>query len=57
MEFLITVIVAVILLGDVVSSCPSVCSCFGTSDELYVDCFKRGLNGIPTALPSNTYSL
>jgi len=57
MEFLITVIVAVILLGDVVSSFPSVCSCFDTSDGLYVDCFKRGLDSIPTDLPSNTFSL
>jgi len=57
MEFLITVIVAVILLGDVVSSCHSVCSCTDHPNGLYVDCKSRGLDSIPTDLPNNTYSL
>ena len=54
MEFLITTIVAVTLLVGVVSSCPSVCSC---TDKGYVDCSGRGLDSIPTDVPTNTYSL
>jgi len=55
MGFLLTTIVAVILLVGVVSSCPSVCVCIGSS--VVVQCAGRGLNSIPTNLPSNTYSL
>ena len=57
MEFLITPIVAVILLVGVVSSCPSVCSCTDNANRLEVDCAGRGLDSIPTDLPSNTYYL
>ena len=55
MEFLITTMVAVILLVGVVSSCPSVCSCTDNANGLDVDCTRRGLDSIPTDLPSNTY--
>lgn len=57
MEFLITTIVAVILLVGVVSSCPSVCSCTDNANRLEVDCAGRGLDSIPTDLPNNTYKL
>jgi len=57
MEFLITAIVAVILLVGVVSSCPSVCSCADTPDGHEVYCNNRGLDSIPTDLPNNTYLL
>ena len=61
MEFLITTIVAVILLVGVVSSCPSVCSCSAVTWELgvgvFVDCDKRGLDSIPKEFPSDTYAL
>jgi len=54
MQFLITAIVAVILLVGVASSCPSVCSCSGDSYLVYVNCSSRGLDSIPTDLPNNT---
>lgn len=57
MEFLITIIVAVILLVGVVTSCPSVCSCSENTNGLDVDCYNRGLDSIPTDLPNNTYTL
>jgi hypothetical protein len=57
MQFLITATFAVILLVGVASSCPSVCSCTDTSDGATVECSSRGLNGIPTDLPNNTYAL
>jgi len=57
MEFLITVLIAVILLVGVVSSCPSVCSCTDNSVGVDVTCHNRGLNSIPTDLPHNTSSL
>jgi hypothetical protein len=57
MEFLITTIVAVILLVGVVSSCPSVCNCTGNANQLEVNCHDRGLDSIPTDLPNNTYVL
>ena len=57
MQFLITAIVAVILLVGVASSCPSVCNCNDTSVGVHVNCSSRGLDSIPTDLPSNTYDL
>jgi hypothetical protein len=57
MQFLITAIVAVILLVGVASSCPSVCSCTGGSYVVDVNCSRRGLDSIPTDLPRNTYNL
>jgi hypothetical protein len=57
MQFLITAIVVVVLRVGVVLSCPSVCSCSDTSDEVNVDCSDRGLDSIPTDLPDNTYEL
>ena len=57
MQFLITATFAVMLLVDVASSCPSVCSCTDTSDGVTVDCSGRGLYDIPTNLPNNTYAL
>ena len=57
MQCLITAIIAVILLVGVVSSCPGVCSCTDTSDGVNVDCFRRGLDIIPTDLSNNTYKL
>ena len=54
MEFLITAIVAVILLVGVVSSCPSVCRCTDNSDGVDVNCVNKGLDSIPTDLPNNT---
>jgi len=57
MEFLITTVVAVILLVGVVSSCRSVCSCSYKANEVYVDCYNKGLDSIPTDVPSNTYTL
>ena len=57
MQFLITATFAVILLVGVASSCPSVCSCTDTSGGVTVDCSSRGLDGIPTDLPNNTYNL
>jgi hypothetical protein len=57
MEFLITAIVAVILLVGVVSSCPSGCSCTDASVGVDVDCNNKGLDSIPTDLPNNTYIL
>ena len=56
MEFLIT-IVAVILLVGAVSSCPSVCSCTDNANGLRVDCSGIGLDSIPTDLPNHTYYL
>jgi len=43
MEFLITTIVAVILLVGVVSACPSLCVCSGS----VVDCKNKRLDSIP----------
>jgi hypothetical protein len=57
MEFLITTIVAVILLVGVVSSCPSVCNCTDNANRLVVNCDDRGLDSIPPDLPNNTYVL
>jgi hypothetical protein len=57
MEFLITTIVAVILLVGVVSSCPGVCSCTDNANGLKVDCIGRELDSIPTDLSNNTYYL
>ena len=57
MEFLITAIVAVILLVGVGSSCPGVCRCVDTPDGQQVYCNAKGLDSIPTDLPNNTYSL
>ena len=57
MQFLITAIVAVILLVDVASSCPSVCGCTDTLDGVNVDCSSSGMDSIPTDLPNNTYDL
>ena len=57
MEFLITAIVAVILLVGVVSSCPSVCRCTDNSDGVDVNCVRKGLDSIPTDLPNNTSML
>ena len=57
MQFLITAIVAVILLIGVASSCPSVCSCTDTSDGAVLYCNSRGLYSIPPDLPNNTYDL
>ena len=55
MEFLITTIVAVILLVGVVSPCPSVCSCSVTSDGVNVVCSNRGLDSIPIDFTSDTF--
>jgi hypothetical protein len=57
MQFLITAIVAVILLVGVAASCPSVCSCISGSNGVHVNCSSRGLDSIPTDLPNNTYVL
>jgi len=57
MQFLITAIVAVILLVGVASSCPSVCGCTNTSAGVHVDCSSGGLDSIPTDLPHNTFKL
>ena len=57
MQFLITAIVAVILLVSVASSCPSVCSCTDTSYGVVLYCNNRGLYSIPLDLPNNTYDL
>ena len=57
MQCLITAIVAVILLVGVASSCPSDCGCTNTSNGVNVNCSSRGLDSIPTHLPSNTYIL
>ena len=57
MQFLITAIVAVILLVGVTSACPSVCSCSNQSVGVDVDCSNRGLYSIPPDLPNNTYDL
>jgi hypothetical protein len=53
MEFLITTIVAVILLVGVVSSCPMVCNCV----EGVVSCNNKTLTSIPADFPSNTLVL
>ena len=57
MQCLITIIVAVILLVGMASSCPSVCGCTNTSNGVNVDCSSRGLDSIPTDFPENTYKL
>ena len=57
MEFLITVIIAVVLLVGVVSSCPSVCNCTDEYNGVNVYCESRGLESIPTDLPNNTLIL
>ena len=57
MQFLITAIVAMILLVGVASSCPSVCECTDTSDGVHVNCSSRGLDSIPADLPNTTYNL
>ena len=54
MQFLITEIVVVVLLVGVVSSCPSVCSCWDLSNGLIVECLNKSLGSIPTDLPDNT---
>ena len=54
MQFILIAIVAVILPVGVASSCPSVCNCH---DHLYlvkVNCSSRGLDSIPTDLPTDT---
>ena len=60
MQFLLTAIVAVILLVGVESSCPSVCNCTSNNNvngtilkEVHVNCSSRGLDSIPTDLPNN----
>jgi hypothetical protein len=53
MEFLITTIVAVILLVGVVSSCPKACDCV----EGVVSCNNKTLTSIPADFPSNTLVL
>jgi len=55
MDFLITTIVAVILLVGVVSSCPSNCTCSGS--PVSVNCYDKGLRSIPTDLPNDTSML
>jgi hypothetical protein len=57
MQCFITVIVALILLVGVASSCLSVCGCTNTSNGVNVDCSSRGLDSIPTDFPKNTYEL
>jgi hypothetical protein len=57
MQFIITAIVAVILLVGVTSSCPSACRCPHHSDGVYVGCSAIGLDSIPPDLPNNTYTL
>jgi len=61
MEFLITTIVAVILLVGVESSCPNNCSCSTVHEEIgvgvLVHCDGRGLQSIPTGFPNDTYAL
>jgi hypothetical protein len=57
MQCLITAIVAVILLVGVASSCPSVCGCTNTSNGVNINCASRGLDSIPTDLPTNTHDL
>jgi hypothetical protein len=51
MDFLITTIVAVILLVGVVSSCPSNCTC--NDNPVSIDCYNIGLHSIPTDLPND----
>ena len=58
MEFLITTIVAVILLVGVVSSCPTNCTCspdYGVA--MYVDCDNKELDSIPKDIPDATSHL
>jgi hypothetical protein len=58
MQFLITAIVAVILLVGVESSCSRFCICtrneHGALKGNHVNCSSKGLNSIPTDLPSYT---
>jgi hypothetical protein len=58
MEFLITTIVAVILLVGVVSSCPTTCMCGPTPPThgggFLVNCAKKELDRIPTDFPNVT---
>jgi hypothetical protein len=61
MEFLITTIVAVILLVGVESSCPDGCRCSPVPSEIGVGvavyCNSRGLDSIPRGFPGDTYAL
>ena len=61
MDFLITTIVAVILLVGVVSSCPHHCSCSAVPSDIgvrfVVHCDSKGLHHIPIGFPSDTYAL
>ena len=57
MQFLITAIVAVILLVGVASSCPCVCGCSKHSGRPVVYCNSRGLDSIPPNVSNNTYDL
>ena len=57
MQFLITAIVAVVLLVGVASSCPSVCGCSKHSGRAVVYCNNRRLDSIPLDLTNNTYDL
>ena len=57
MEFLITTIVAVILLVGVESSCPDGCRCHAISEGVAVYCNSSGLDSIPKKFPSDTYAL
>ena len=57
MQFLITAIVAVVLLVGMSSSCLSGCSCISYLNGLHVTCSSRGLHSIPGNLPTNTFVL
>jgi hypothetical protein len=57
MEFIITTIVAVILLVGVESSCPDGCKCQAVFGVFEVFCNSLGLDSIPTGFPSDTYAL
>jgi hypothetical protein len=58
MEFLITTIVAVILLVGVVSSCPTNCTCSTEyGGAIHVGCVNKELDSIPRDFPDATSQL
>jgi hypothetical protein len=54
MEFIITTIVAVILLVGVVSSCPTNCTCTEYGSAIHVGCSNKELDSIPKDFPDAT---
>jgi hypothetical protein len=57
MQLFIAAIFCLVLFVGVAASCLTVCSCTTNSEGSYVDCRSKGLDSMPSDLPSNTYEL